>query len=90
MISDLEGLVKKYEYAEEGESQELPFPWKFSFRLLGIIIDCQWAFNEHVEGLMAKAAKRMGILNRIGNTTWGLESRILSITTHSLVESVVG
>ena len=48
----------------------------------------QWSFREHVECLKAKAAKRMGILNKVGSTTWGLESRILAITTHSLVESV--
>ena len=90
MISDLDRLVKQADRSETQDVPELPFPLRFSFRLLGIILDCQWSFREHVTGLRAKAIKRLGIFNRVGNTTWGLESRILAITAHSLVESVVG
>ena len=37
-----------------------------------------------------EAARLLTILNRVGNSIWGLESRILAITTHSLPESLAG
>ena len=63
----------------------LPFPWRFSFRQLGVAPDCHWSFREHVDDLKTKAAKRMTILSRIGNATWELGSRILAITSHSFI-----
>ena len=89
MLSDLERLTDRKEVSEESDTVELPFTWKFNFRLLGVMLDCQWTFREHVAGLMSKAVRRMAVLNRAGNATWGLESRISAITAHSLVESVV-
>ena len=40
-------------------------------------------------GIKKKRTKRrLGILREVSNATWGLETRILAITTHSLIESV--
>ena len=74
---------------EEANNSERPFPLKFSFRLLGIIVDCQWAFREHLQNVRSKAIRRYNIIKRVANTSWGLEGRILAITTHSLMESVI-
>ena len=30
------------------DANELPFPECYSFRLLGIILDCQWIFEEQI------------------------------------------
>ena len=37
----------------------------------------------------SKAIRRRNIIRRVANSKWGLESRILAITTHALVESVI-
>ena len=36
-----------------------------------------------------KAVRRMAIINKVAHTKWGMESRILTVTTHALVESLV-
>ena len=46
-------------------------------------------FDEHIRGLHSKATKKLSALNRVASSVWGFESRILSITVHALVESVV-
>ena len=51
-------------------------------------LDCHWSFEEQLKELKAKAKRRLVIISKVANTIWGLESRILAITTHSLVESV--
>ena len=68
---------------------DLPFKWIYSYRLLGVELDCHWAFVEHLRVLKAKAERRLTILRKVSNALWGLETRVLSITTHSLIESVV-
>ena len=87
MSRDLDKIVAETE--EGGEKADLPFQWSYCYRLLGVILDCHWAFEEHLKVLKTKAERRQAILRRVSNTRWGLETRILSITTHSLVESVV-
>ena len=64
----------------------MPYPWKFSSKLLGMQIDCHWSFGEHVKELRSKKAKRLSVLRRVANSTQGLGSRVLSITTHSLID----
>ena len=88
MMPDLGEPAKWGETSKDESELELPFPWKCSFRLLGVVLDCQWVFGEHAASLKTKATKRVGIVNRAGNTTWGLESRILTITVHALIESL--
>ena len=36
-----------------------------------------------------KATKRLQIVKRVSGTVWGMEARILAISTHALIESVV-
>ena len=67
----------------------LPYTWKYNFKLLAVMLDCQWAFEEHIQEVRKEAIKRLFVLHRVATTTWGLETRILSITTHALLESVV-
>ena len=86
MRRDLEKI--KHSNEKNTKTNELPYPNKYCFRLLGVILDHHWTFAEHIKELKAKAKRRLVILNKVGNTNWGFESRIMSITTHSLIESV--
>ena len=54
-----------------------------------MVLDFTWIFEEHVRDLKTKTIRRLAILNKVSNTSWGLEARILGITTHALIESVV-
>ena len=81
------GKVENLKGKDKNE-RGLPYPNKYCFRLLGVVLDCHWTFEEHIKELKATAKRRLVILNRVGNTNWGLESRIMAITTHSLIESV--
>ena len=87
MSQDLRALEKSEEKEGKGE---LPFPWTYSFRLLGVILDCHWHFREHFRELQKKAVKRLHIVKRVAGTVWGMESRILAVTVHALIESIVG
>lgn len=82
MSQDLGILEASREGMAEGE---LPFPWAHSFRLLGVILDCSWHFSEHFRELRKKAAKRLQIVRRARGTVWGMESRIIAVTTHALI-----
>ena len=42
-----------------------------------------------MQTMKTKAIRRYNIIRRVANAKWGLESRILAVTTHSLVESVI-
>ena len=46
-------------------------------------------FEDHAKALKAKALKRSTIRNKVSSTHWVLESRILDITSHALIESAV-
>ena len=83
--------VGRLEFEEQmgKEQEELPYPRKFSFKLLGIVIDCHWACEEHIRDIRKRAAQRLAALNRVAHITVGLESRVRLITTHSLIESLI-
>ena len=68
---------------------ELPYAWKYSFKLLGIILDCHWISEEHSREMRLKASKRLSVLRRVANSMWGFGSGILSVTSHALIGSVV-
>ena len=87
MLRDVDRLECEEQMGRKQE--DLPYPWKYSFRLLGMVIDCHWVFEEHIRDMRSRAVKRLAVLGRVANTNWGLENRILSITTHSLVESLI-
>ena len=46
-------------------------------------------FDEHIREMHTKAIKRLSALNRLANSAWGFESKILSTTVLALVESIV-
>ena len=71
------------------EGSELPRPWKFSFKLLRNVLDYDWSFDEHVEGLETKAVRRLSALSRLASCTWVWGSRILSITASTLFVSII-
>ena len=53
------------------------------------MLDYEWSSNQHLTEAKAKATRRFSVLTKVGNAAWGMERRILSITAHSLVESVI-
>ena len=77
------------ETTEETKSADYPFPWGYSLKLLGIIIDCQWSFQENLQIVRSKGKRRFDIIKRAASASWGLESRIPAVTTHALVESII-
>ena len=89
MRKALDRLQNQKKGGAENKEEELPFNWVQSFKLLGVILDNEWKFDQHREEAKAKARKRFVVLTKVGNAVWGMESRILSVTAHSLVESVV-
>ena len=87
MQQDVEKLLSEQTAAQE---LRLPFPWVHSFRLLGVVVDCGWTFHQHFMEIRTKLAKRLQAMRKVSGTVWGLESRILAVTVHALLESVVG
>ena len=75
--------------AAEGKGKELPLRWVYSSKLLGIILDGNWNFGGQLSKMRSKIATILQVLAKVGNTMWELESRILSIMTHALIESIV-
>ena len=61
----------------------------YGFELLGVALHCEWNFGQHLVEARAEALRRFGVMAKVGNAVWGMESRILSITAHSLVDSVI-
>ena len=87
MLRALEKIEMEEGIIEQG--MELPYKWQYSFKLLGIILDCHWAFEEHVKEMSNKVAKRLSVISRVASTAWGLECRVLSISAHALLGSVI-
>ena len=71
------------------ERRELLFVWKYSFKLLGTVLDCCWLLGEHIKELRPKVIGRLSVLRKAANTLWNFESRILSITRRAFIERVV-
>ena len=85
--SDLDKILLP---SNEKTQAELPFLWQLSYRLLEVQLDSHWSFREHAEFTETKAARRLAISTRVGNSAWELEGGILEIATHSLLESFMG
>ena len=83
---------------EGGEEQEvrvkstpkLPFDTSEDCRLLGLQLDEHWSFRSHIEDVRQKMRGRMTILRRLSSLNWGLETRVLAITAHAVMESLIG
>ena len=63
--------------------------WAYSFKLLGVTVKSNWPFSEHFQDLRRTVAKRPNILPKVSNAAWGLERRILAVTTDALLESLL-
>ena len=63
--------------------------WAYSFKLLGVILGCNWTFHQHFLELRGRLIKRLQALRKASSTIWGLECRILAVTTHALLESII-
>ena len=88
MRQALERIRNKQKGLEE-KAEERPFNWVRSFKLLGVVLESEWEFEQHLEEAKVHAMKRWAVQNKVGNAVWGMGSRILSVTAHSLVGSVV-
>ena len=67
----------------------LPFQRVTSFKLLGLVLDQVWSFGGHMNDTQRKMKLRTAILQKVSNSVWGLENRILTITVHALLESII-
>ena len=45
--------------------------------------------NKRRPGIGNKVAKRLNVLSKVGSSARGFESRILAVTVHSLIESII-
>ena len=72
----------------QGGAVSLPFQSEMSFKLLGLTLDNVWSFHTHMSDTQRKMRMRIAILNKVSNSVWGLENRILTITVHALIESL--
>ena len=69
------------------EDLQLPSPGVSSKKLLGLKLDSQWSFHQHMEEMLNKLRMRLGIMAKVGNSKWGLENRVLTTTVHALIEA---
>ena len=74
---------------ERAAAPKLPYTRRYGFESLGIIVGCQWVFQERVTGLRTKIIKRLSVSRRVANATWVLEARIFSIAGHAFPGSVI-
>ena len=51
----------------EGNAEELPFAWVYSFKLLGVALGCEWNLSRLLVEAEAKAMGRFGVLTKVGN-----------------------
>ena len=74
---------------QETKQVQLPFRWTYSFKLLGVILACRWTFHQHLMELRGRLVRRLQALKKLSGAVWGLESRILAVTAHASIESIV-
>ena len=58
----------------EEKAEKLPFTWAYSFKLLGVALDCKRNFGQHLIEARAKACRRFRVLTKVGDAAWGMES----------------
>ena len=87
MQRDVERLQSEQQTVQQ---VQLPLKWVFSFKLLGVIIDCGWTFRQHFVELRGRLVRRLQALRKVSGAVWGLENRILAVTAHALIESIIG
>ena len=75
---------------QEKSSPKLLFDANEDFRLLGLQLDEHWSSRSHIEEVKKKTGVRLTILRRLSGLNRGPETRILAITEHALMESVIG
>ena len=71
------------------QDQQMPFPGIRSIKLLGLKLDSQWSFHQHMEEMQDKLGLRSEIAAKVGNSTWRLENRVMTTTAHTLIESLI-
>ena len=71
------------------EQVHLSFDWACSFKLLGVILGCNWSFRQHILEMRRKLTKRLQALREVSSTVWALERRILAVKAHALMGSIV-
>ena len=70
-------------------STALPYTKVPQIKILGVIFDERFSFEEHYNRLLERAQVRMGVITRLCGYKWGLETRMLRLTGQSLVISLL-
>ena len=66
-----------------------PFQIVNQKQLVGLRLDGLWAFHDYMREVQNKARIRTGVISKVGNSRWGLETKVLTITVHVLIESLL-
>ena len=70
-------------------TMDLPYSVVSRFKLLGIIFDKDFDFQDHVRLILEKAKIRLAILVKVSSSTWGLDTGMLRLTAKALVLSLL-
>ena len=85
MSQDLERIQR----APTGTTQvQLPIRWVYSFKLLGVTLERNWTFHQHLLEIRRKLTKRLQALRKASSTTCSLKCRILAVATHALLGGI--
>ena len=68
---------------------ELPYSVVSRFRLLGVVFDENFRFQDHVSQILEKAKIRLAILAKVSSNSWGLDTGMLRLTGKALVLSLL-
>ena len=67
----------------------LPFRVEGPIKVLGVFLGSSFGFIPHLEGVMARASMRHGIMARLSRSTWGLEAGLLRSTHAALLTGLM-
>ena len=66
----------------------LPFEWKDTIRILGVMFGPLLSFETHIETLLCRARARHGVITSLAHSNWGLETGIMRTTHNALLVSL--
>ena len=75
--------------SEQLPDAALPYSQVSRIKILGMLFDQRFSFEDHMSKILAKARTRLAILNKVAGSSWGLETGMLRLTGKSLVLSLL-
>ena len=72
MSQDLDRLPCKFCGTD---TEAAPCQWPRPFKLLGDVPETEWKFGPHLQNLRRKAEKRLEVITKVGNASWGVRNQ---------------